>query len=360
LILFHLLGEGGKKKRLFDVLIGLKNRGHNIHLAYVEDGDLVNEYNINGVSAIKVWKTYFSDKSLACLIKLIGSIFKLARYKYDIVYINEITDVTLGAGIAALTRSKLICHLRLPPPEIPIFKNKKTIIGLLHGSVKSFIVANNNMLESYVQAGLPRDKLNIVNNGFWFEKMAVCSTLKVRGSMASLCYLGRINKEKGLHTLVEAFDVLLRINPKLELSIGGIPLNDEDRNYRDKIVSRINELKIDGNVKFYGHIDDPIKFLSNHHICIFPSICNESFGRVLVESLLAGTPVISRDVGSASEIIDDRGKHWIYESNKELIEKIQILIRAPSLYQMKRKREYIKKEYDLNGIIPKIEKVMLS
>jgi glycosyltransferase involved in cell wall biosynthesis len=59
------------------------------------------------------------------------------------------------------------------------------------------------------------------------------------------------------------------------------------------------------NVSVLPNVDDPRKFYSQTKLVIMPSICEESFGRIVVEALLNDIPVIASDRGALAEVIHD-------------------------------------------------------
>ncbi|MTI23363.1 glycosyltransferase family 4 protein, partial [Fulvivirga kasyanovii] len=140
--------RGGQEKSLFDILVGLKGRGHDVILAYVTSGDYLNQYKEHGVRTIQIHATKNEGFQLTSFYRLFLSILKLwGLATTDVVYINEIVDLPIAALLKLIRPSlRLVCHFRLPPPEISLFKNKKNVIGITIGQVNRFIVANNNML----------------------------------------------------------------------------------------------------------------------------------------------------------------------------------------------------------------------
>jgi glycosyltransferase involved in cell wall biosynthesis len=46
---------------------------------------------------------------------------------------------------------------------------------------------------------------------------------------------------------------------------------------------------------------------ADHDLVVYPGRWDEPFGRVFLEAMAAGTPVVSTDVGSVAEIVGDAG-----------------------------------------------------
>ena len=80
------------------------------------------------------------------------------------------------------------------------------------------------------------------------------------------------------------------------------------------------------NCQFLGEISGKTKFetFASAQALIFPIAWDEPFGLVLIESMLAGTPVIAKNRGSVSEIVKlESGR--IYQTDQEFEEAINTL-----------------------------------
>jgi glycosyltransferase involved in cell wall biosynthesis len=107
-------------------------------------------------------------------------------------------------------------------------------------------------------------------------------------------FVGRLIEEKGILILLDAAK---EWNKKITLVIIGTgPL---------ELTIKKRTLK-KGNIKFLGIIDNqklPI-YYSASDLTIVPSIHEEGFGRVILESLACGTPVIGSNRGAIPEAMD--------------------------------------------------------
>jgi glycosyltransferase involved in cell wall biosynthesis len=110
-------------------------------------------------------------------------------------------------------------------------------------------------------------------------------------------YLGRISREKGLDTLLRAFERL----PRAPLSIAGTgPMEEEVRGrLADPSMNHVRMLGFQtGEAK--------LNLLRNARAVIVPSESLESFGLTVLEAYAAGRPVIASDAGALPYLVEDR------------------------------------------------------
>lgn len=346
--------RGGQELALFEVLTHLSQLGYSITLGYEIEGNLVQEYKKHGIKTIQIprlniEKTY----SFIQWFELIKSALLLRSKKNGIIYINQIFDTPLASIIKLMSRKKLICHLRLPP------MGNSLLIKMTSKFVDGFIVANRKMFDlHHKKTGIPIEKLTIIPDGI------ALSEIKKRGKKTSsfqIAYVGRISEHKGLLVLIEAIKRLTQLTTtKFHLDIAGSPTKASEYAFLEKLHTRITKLKINNYISFVGYIEDVANHLSKYDLCIFPSTIEESFGRVLVESINAFTPVISNDIGSVSEITDDKTKEWIYTNETEMLKIILKIMNNPETYPIVEKRNHIYKNYEINIIIKRINAYLIK
>jgi glycosyltransferase involved in cell wall biosynthesis len=120
-------------------------------------------------------------------------------------------------------------------------------------------------------------------------------------------YIGRITPEKGIEDMIHAFENWEKKNTKL------IIIGNGDEEYIAKMKHLVQTLKLETIVIFKNAIpfEDIPAYFQMFNISLLLShttpIWKEQFGRVLVESMAAGTPVIGSDSGAIPLVIGDTG-----------------------------------------------------
>jgi glycosyltransferase involved in cell wall biosynthesis len=177
-----------------------------------------------------------------------------------------------------------------------------------------FLASSQFVKKKFVEAGFPGERIVVYPNFLDFEPLD--STVSP-GYYA--VFLGRLSKEKGLITLLEAFKGL----PELPLKIlGEGPMEAELVEF-----VRLHRLK---NISFEGFIDGELKRerLKRALFLIFPSECYESFGYTIIESFACGVPVIASDSGGARELVQEGVTGYLFKTGdpRDLQEKIARLM----------------------------------
>ncbi|MCK5660058.1 MAG: glycosyltransferase family 4 protein [Methanosarcinales archaeon] len=119
-----------------------------------------------------------------------------------------------------------------------------------------------------------------------------------------ILFVGQLQKShshKGIKYLLEGFKMALDTNPCIHLLIVG----DGDSGIYKKT---INEMNVESNVTFAGHVDNDemLQIYRDSDILVLPTITPaEGFGMVLIEAAASETPVIGSDIGGISYVIKD-------------------------------------------------------
>jgi glycosyltransferase involved in cell wall biosynthesis len=124
------------------------------------------------------------------------------------------------------------------------------------------------------------------------------------GTELVLGYIGRVSQEKGIDSLLDAFEILKRsMNIKLVVAGSG---------------DQVDRLKSSG-INYMGVLahDDVYKFYEKIDVLILPSLTKEfwkeQFGRVIVESVASGRVVIGSDSGAIPEVLGHLDIKYIFK-----------------------------------------------
>jgi D-inositol-3-phosphate glycosyltransferase len=152
-----------------------------------------------------------------------------------------------------------------------------------------------------------------------------------------LLFVGRIERLKGIDTLLESVAVVSRTcsgrNLKVLIVGGGGQTEAENAELR-RVVQLHRDLNLEEQVEFVG--SKPQEMLPLYYaaadITVMPSHY-ESFGLVAVESMASGTPVIASNVGGLSFTVKDGETGYLVpeENHFALAEQVHTLLKNPEL-----------------------------
>lgn len=140
----------------------------------------------------------------------------------------------------------------------------------------------------------------------------------------SILFIGRPSKEKGFHTLLNAYIRLVDSGNNVSLSLVGLSRQD----LLDMIDFRIEE-KYFETIQFYGFIPWGVEFkrIVNESHCLALCSVSEGTPRVLIEARALGCPVVATRVGGITTSVKDKIDGVLFEPEDVtgLVKSIQML-----------------------------------
>ena len=145
-------------------------------------------------------------------------------------------------------------------------------------------------------------------------------------------YVGRLTPSKGVSVLLRAFKQLHDCYPKCKLAIIG----SGPQETKLKILAA--QLGLSSNVFFLGHLPPKEVFLflkTRGFATVVPSLWEEAFGRVVIESMTMGVPVIATKMGGMKELISDKETGLLVSPGDEdsLVDSMIELINKKEYYE---------------------------
>jgi glycosyltransferase involved in cell wall biosynthesis len=110
--------------------------------------------------------------------------------------------------------------------------------------------------------------------------------------------VGRLTPVKGQRFLIEAAQDIISTHPRTFFVFLG---NGE---LRPEFLKRASESNIGPNILFLGWRPDVARVMSVFDIFVLPSL-NEGMGKVLVEAMAAGKPIIASGIGGITDLVVD-------------------------------------------------------
>ena len=164
--------------------------------------------------------------------------------------------------------------------------------------VDCFVALTNFAKAKFVEAGFPEEKIVVKPN--FCDGDAADKNYEDSSDRDGALFVGRLSEEKGVHTLLsawQALDVLIRV-------VGDGPLLDELRRSESPtftILGRKSQAEVAVEMRRAAFL-------------VMPSECYEGFPMVLAEAFSQGLPVITTRLGSMAEIVEDNVTGLLFEA----------------------------------------------
>ena len=172
----------------------------------------------------------------------------------------------------------------------------------------------------------PSDRIAVIHNGVFREARYPDPLAHPRSfSMRPFTFLmvGLVHPSKGQLEAVEALSVLVAAGHDVRLVIAG---GGRDRRLRERIV----ELGLQDRVELMGYVEDPFPLYARAQAYLMCSR-NEGMGRVTVEAMASGLPVIGHASGGTPELIQDGVTGLFYTGDaSELADRMMQLVSDPA------------------------------
>jgi D-inositol-3-phosphate glycosyltransferase len=170
------------------------------------------------------------------------------------------------------------------------------------------------MIQHY---GAAPAKINVIPPGLDLglfhprDRLAAKASLGLGGKRVAL-FVGRMDRIKGVETLLNAAAHLRERDPALDLRVLIVGGNRQPRVIDDasreltRLRALMHQLDLGNAVKFVGPKDQDRlpAYYAAADVCVVPSYA-ESFGMVAVEAMACGTPVVASDVGGLRSTVVD-------------------------------------------------------
>lgn len=121
-----------------------------------------------------------------------------------------------------------------------------------------------------------------------------------------ILYAGRVDTTKGIPDLIDGYILYAKRNPEnsLPLKIAGSISSEHQQATKKKAEKKLSDEGLSHKVEWLGERSDIKQLMADARVVVVPSLF-EGFGRILPESMAAGTIVIGRNTGGTQEQLDN-------------------------------------------------------
>jgi len=250
-------------------------------------------------------------RGLPGFMQAVAKVASRAR-AFDILYANTTKAAIIAAPASRIAGVPLVVHLHDIISDNHFGKLGRTAL-VRAANHASLIIANSaSTREAFIEAGGNASQVITVPNGFHAERFAPIDDARKREIRAELGVnehftvgvFGRISEWKGQHVLLEALHELPEIHVVV---VGDALFTEADKKYAERLRALAGNPALLGRVHFTGFRDDTPALIQAMDVVVHTSVAPEPFGRVVVEAMLSGKPIVATAPGGPGEIVDHGG-----------------------------------------------------
>ena len=311
-----------------------------------EEGPLIEELRKKEIRVIispvlKVSRQLFTSFKIFIFPFLIYLAIKklkkeLGNTKIDIIHSNTLA-VFLGAFYSRKYKIKHIWHVH------EIIKYPKLVAKsypFLVNTFSDYVIFNSKASYEHLCYNYPKlkKKSKVIYNGL-SRKLPISpksENQKTRNKLFKsitsttiiLGLVGRINKFKGHHLLLDTFEeIISKGYDNVKLLFVGSTISSQEY-LLDELIASIHKKGLENKVTIKPFQKKIWKYYDSIDVVIVPTTDPESFGLVALEGMLSKKPVIGSNHGGLKEIIvhNETGLLFKPNDNKELMDSIIKLI----------------------------------
>lgn len=246
--------------------------------------------------------------SVGQLAPLLTQVVQIAQ-EYDVIYANTQKALVIGALASFLARRPLVYHLHDILSSEHFSQTNLRIAVTLANRFASLVIANSQASETaFIQRGGNAKITEIVYNGFDSQKYKTSQSevKKIRQKLGLenkfvVGHFSRLAPWKGQHILIKAIS---KCSPEVTVILVGDALFGE-QDYVQQLHEQVTEMGLENRVKFLGFREDIPQLMASCDLIAHTSTSPEPFGRVIVEAMLCGRPVVAAKAGGAMELVED-------------------------------------------------------
>ena len=318
----------------------------------LEDGDFVKELANHGIEfkivrfANDIHKVprspqwFHSIKRFAFNIVVALYIAALViKKRVDLIHTNS-SVIFMGALVAFFSGRKHLWHIREFVYEDYHLKynfGKSSFRFWANKAARIICISKSIAAKRVIEAGVTAPHAVIYNG---LVDALPANALHVRAETPLAGIVGIIDPAKGQMTAVKAVNGLIQKGTPVQLEIVG---EIGDPAYYEEIAAYIKEQGIGEHVRFTGFTKDIQSIYRRLDVLLMCSP-NEALGRVTIEGMMYGVPVVAFDSAGTSEIVRHEQTGLLYRSDdRSLAVELERLLNDHSLYTgiAERAREHV-------------------
>ncbi|MDE6625209.1 MAG: glycosyltransferase family 4 protein [Lachnospiraceae bacterium] len=259
-------------------------------------------------------------------------IARLARKENIQIIHSNSSAIDVGALAAEMAKLPHVWHFREfgdMDYQLEYLKGRKKSCQFV-SQVKGKAVFISNNLRDYYREEIADEECTVIYNGI-SEDFLCPKEYKKNTSKVVFLISGNLHRNKGQDTALKAVKILKDKGfDRFELWIAGQASAMSDSKKYEQELREFADHNLKDYCRFLGFVSDMKELRKKTDIEL---VCSnrEAFGRVTVEAMMSGNPVIGTDTGANPELIEDHKNGRLFQNGnaQDLAEKMQWFLENP-------------------------------
>ena len=243
----------------------------------------------------------------------------------------------------------IVFHTVLPSPSQLL---KSTVKDLVRHAESIIVMTNASARILEDEYETPERKITVIAHGTHLVARPDKTILKQKYSLEGkmiLSTFGLLSAGKSIETTLDALPAIVAQNSNVLFLIIGkthpIVVKNDGERYRNMLISKIEALNLQNNVKFINHflpLEELLEYLQLTDVYLFTSKDpNQAVSGTFSYAISCGCPIVSTPIPHAVEVLkNDVGIIFDFQDSKQLAQEVNTLLADATL----------RKDISLNGL----------
>jgi glycosyltransferase involved in cell wall biosynthesis len=299
---------GGGEHSLIDLLGQLSGEWRSLAVV-PEEGAVADRLRSQSVPVATVALPAIRPWGLAAAGRSLQELRSICRGRgVSLIYANGSRAAFYGGLVGMMTHRPVVWHCRVT--------GRDRLLDPILERLCTRIVTNSHATLARFK-GESQKKITVVHNGIdidWFQSSPSALPALADGRRKIILMVARRSRWKRHDLALSAFDLVASADPAAHLVCIGNPDSD-DKAWDQYLRERVRLSAFHERIKWMDAVEDVRPWYHAAAVSLLTSQ-NEPFGRVLVEAMACGVPIVSTTGGGVGEIIRNSKDGFLVDSEQ--------------------------------------------
>ncbi len=307
--LFHPL-VGGSEGQALVLAQALIRRGHEVAVVTQKLPGLPGYEDVTGIPVYREIRPVGRRSIVYGISYALSSALALLRHRRQsqVIHVHHLyLDAFLAALLGPVVRRPVIAKVACGGYVGDMARLKQTrLAGLLFAGtrrVDRIIAVSSQIQEELIHDRYAPERIIRIPNGVDTDRFrpvrnreAAKRALGLQGKI--VLFVGRLDPQKGLRHLLEAWTAVVAQRPDTRLLLLGTGPQEAE------LMRLAEELRVSSHVDFLGYRDDVRPYLQATDVFVLPSLA-EGMSNVLLEAMASGLACVATRIGGNTDLVED-------------------------------------------------------